>query len=41
MINSNLHHILHRLAIIARNNFQGNPRSVIYTSFENQYSTSY
>jgi len=41
MINSNLSPILHHLVTIARNGFQGHPRSSIYMSFESQYATSY
>jgi len=41
MINNNLGHILHRLATIARNGFQGHPRSMIVILSARVCVTSY
>jgi len=41
VINTNIDHISHRLAIIARTDLQGHPRSMISISSERAYATTY
>ena len=41
VINRNLDPISHRLAAIARTDFQGHPRTMIFISSERAYATSY